>query len=181
MVNWRILSVPVVLIVGFLLISGCIHPGSMSTFFISTPSPAQTTAPAPVSTPYQGVVTAEVTVTNTQINTADTITPQSGYPHFSRVDQIKGGWRETYNWAITDYFIKTRDGTQQVDMYLTPTESGYNPLHLTGKIIALDSERFRMDFPSAQAISNIIWRYDETTGDLVSDKNERIAYVGANT
>jgi len=124
------------------------------------------------------------------IHTATTIiTTQSNYPHFTRVDQIHGKWGSSFDTEKVVITIKN-DGDQHVYLDLTTTKPGYVGASITGNIVAIGSERFQMSFqpaystPAKQSgpmiqISRYTWKYDEATGDLVSDENDHFTYMGA--
>jgi hypothetical protein len=129
---------------------------------------------------YQGIHTV-----TTSINT------QSNYPHFTRVDQIQGKWGSSFDGGIF-YVTIENDGEQTVWMQVIPTDSDYSRVYITGNIVAIGSGRFQMSFkpaystPAKQSgimiqISKYTWKYDEATGELVSNENDRLTYMGADT
>ena len=140
---------------------------------------------------YQGIQTVNTIQTVNAIQTVNTTITRSNYPHFLRVDQIQGKWRSSYSRGIFFVTIKN-DGEQHVSLDLISTDPDYTGANISGKIVAIDSERFQMSFtPDYQMdavqngailqLSKYTWKYDEANGDLVSNENDRLTYVGAET
>lgn len=140
-------------------------------------------------TPYQGDVAKEDTAPKNEIYTVKTNTnTQSNYPHFTRVDQIQGKWEATNN---TETFVITIENDEEQTVYLdvTTTKPGYIGNFLQGNIVATGADRFQMSFKPDYTtpaelggilikISKFTWKYDEATGELVSDANDHFTYRG---
>lgn len=119
-------------------------------------------------------------------NPTVTIVP-SKYPHFSSVDQIEGKWGSYFNKYKILITIENNGG-QRVYFDLTSFDPDYIGAHISGKITPITPKQFQMSFFSDNSLtaeqngeiirlSKFTWEYDETTGDLVADKDDRFSYI----